>query len=281
VTLSSIGRPNGNLEYFAEKYLLAGKPHYRRRRMGSMCSEIEWNLLDSMQTFVYTVGPSQQSFVDYLRSECLAPRLSQFSQLEVFHWMIEWATRPYYHLQGAIFEGRLMEAVLINGLHRAGKHFNERLYAWHGNLLYPAVVGPETIPGSWHLAKRRYLERCVELYGSSLATAGTHTNLSLPDPLFEWDFIHLPSGERTGGSRPPLHLDEFKSEFYITGTRLMRAFASLFIATSASPRFDWACKWKPALLTQFDSVRNLTFQSTSPDVPNLYRSYQDLDLSYI
>ena len=85
------------------------------------------------------------------------------------------------------------------------------------------------IPGGWHLAKRRYLERCVDLYGSSLATAGIHTNLSLPDPLFAWDFIHLPSSERGEA-----HLDDYKSEFYITATRLMRAFVALFIATAAS-----------------------------------------------
>jgi hypothetical protein len=175
-----------------------------------------------------------------------------------------------------------MEAVLINGLHRAGKHFNERLYAWHGNLLYPAVVGPETIPGSWHLAKRRYLERCVELYGSSLATAGTHTNLSLPDPVFEWDFIHLPSGERTGGSRPPPHLDEFKVSF----TSPVPGSCVLLPAFYCHQRLDSVstglAKWRASgFLTQFDSVRNLTFPDPlSLDVPNLYRSYQDyLDLS--
>jgi hypothetical protein len=189
-----------NLEQFVEKYLLARQSSMQALPGGGLCgSENEWNLLDSQFKPLLTVGvgPSQQSFVDYLRSECLPPSLSQFSQLEVFHWMIEWATRPYYNPQGAIFEARLMEAILINGLHRASKNFNERLYAWHGNLLYPTSVGPDTIPGSWHLAKRRYLEHCVELYGNSLATAGTHTNLSLPDALLEWDFIHLPSNERT------------------------------------------------------------------------------------
>ena len=40
------------------------------------------------------------------------------------------------------------------------------------------------------------------------------------DPLFAWDFMHLPASER--GDQ---HLDEFKSEFYITATRLLRAFA--------------------------------------------------------
>ncbi len=52
-------------------------------------------------------GPSQHSFVDYLRAECIPPWQAQFSQLEVFHWMVEWATRPYYSPRGAIYEARL------------------------------------------------------------------------------------------------------------------------------------------------------------------------------
>ena len=107
--------------------------------------------------------------------------------------------------------------------------FGERLFYWHGNLLFFTAIGHDSIPGNWGIAKRRYLERCVDLYGDSLATAGIHVNLSLPDPLFAWDFMHLPAMER--GNR---HLDQYKSEFYITATRLLRAFASLFIATSAS-----------------------------------------------
>jgi hypothetical protein len=179
-------------------------------------------------------GPGQLSFVDYLRNECLSPHLRNFSQLEVFHWMIEWATRPYYQPRTVVYEGRLMEAAMINAMYKAGQEFNNRLYSWHGNLLASTIVSHESIPGSWHLAKRRYLERCVDLYGDSLATAGTHTNLSLPDPLFEWDYIHLPASTRAGGALQPVHLDEFKSHFYITATRLMRAFASVFVATSAS-----------------------------------------------
>jgi hypothetical protein len=122
-----------------------------------------------------------------------------------------------------------LEAVLCNALHKAGRQFNDRLYAWYGNLLFQTSVGPQSIPGAWNLAKRRYLERCVDLYGQALATAGTHTNLSLPEPLLAWDFMHLSPSERGDA-----HLDDYKSEFYITSTRLLRAFGALFIATSAS-----------------------------------------------
>ncbi|MBI2331496.1 MAG: M20/M25/M40 family metallo-hydrolase, partial [Chloroflexi bacterium] len=198
---------------------------------------------------------------------------------EVFHWMIEWATRPYYTPRGAIYEARLMEASLLNALHRAGVNFGERLHYWHGNLLFLTDIGHHSIPGNWAIAKRRYLEKCVDLYGDTLATTGIHSNLSLPDPLFTWDFVHLNSTERGD-----MHLDEFKSEFYITATRLLRAFASLFVATTASTPMQAEVRAGRAVvaLTEFDSIRNLTFPNPpSIDLPDLYRSYNDyLQISY-
>ena len=224
-------------------------------------------------------GPSQHSFVDYLRAECIPQWQAQFSQLEVFHWMVEWATRPYYHPRGAIYEARLMEASLINALHRAGVNFGERLHYWHGNLLFLTDIGHHSIPGNWGIAKRRYLEKCVDLYNGGLAVAGIHTNLSLPDPLFAWDFMHLPASER--GDQ---HLDEFKSESYITASRLLRAFASLFVATSASTPMQAQVRDGRAVvaLTEHDSIRNLTFPNPPTiDLPDLYRSYDDyLQISY-
>lgn len=267
---------------FAEKYLLAREIAQKEKPHNGLCGfELEWNLLDSRFRPLLTVGsgPSQQSFVDYLRAECLSPWLRAYSQLEVFHWMIEWATRPYYTPRGAVYEARLMEAALLNALDRASQEFGERLYAWHGNLLYLTPVGHHSIPGSWHLAKRRYLERCVDLYGELLATAGNHTNLSLPEPLLAWDFMHLDQFER--GDQ---HLDEYKSEFYITATRLLRAFAALFIAVSASTPLQAQVREgrQVVVLTKYHSVRNLTFPNPQViDLPNLYRSYQDyLQLSY-
>ena len=267
---------------FAEKYQLARDTAIKETPRGGLCGfELEWNLLDSQFRPLLTVGsgPSRQSFVDYLRA-CIIPEgLRPYSQLEVFHWMIEWATRPYFYPRGAVFEARLFEASLMNALHKAGREFDEQLYLWHGNLLYLTEIGHHSIPGSWHIAKRRYLERCVDLYGTSLATAGIHTNLSLPDPLMAWDFMHLSSSER--GNQL---FDDYKSQVYITGTRLMRAFAALFIAASASTPLqaqtrDWG---QAVVLTGFDSVRNLTFPNPpSLDMPDLYRSYSDyLNISY-
>ena len=267
---------------FADKYLLALEQASKEKPAGGLNGfEQEWNLLDEGLRPLLTVGagPSQQSFVDYLRAQCVSPWQAQFSQLEVFHWMIEWATRPYYSPRGAIYEARLMEASLINALHRAGVNFGERLHYWHGNLLFLTDIGHHSIPGKWAIAKRRYLEKCVDLFDGTLAVAGIHTNLSLPDPLFAWDFMHLPESER--GDQ---HLDEYKSEFYITATRLLRAFASLFIATSASTPMRAEVRGGRAVvaLTEFDSIRNLTFPNPSSiDLPDLYRSYNDyLQISY-
>ena len=279
-----------NPAQFAEKYQLALQTALKEKPQSGVTGfELEWNLLDEQFRPLLTVGsgPSQKSFVDYLRASCLSPWLREFSQLEVFHWMIEWATRPYYCPRGVNYEARLMEAVLINALQRAGREFDESLYYWHGNLLFLTAVDHSSIPGSWPIAKRRYLERCVDLYGDCLATAGTHTNLSLPDPLFAWDFVHLSPTQRMGDSRgatSPQHLDEYKSEFYITATRLMRAFAALFIATSASTplRAEVRLGRQVVLITENDSVRNLTFPNPpSLDLPDLYRSYDDYrQLSY-
>src|SRR6266508_1573269 len=267
---------------FADKYLLALDQATKEKPSSGLNGfEQEWNLLDEDLRPLLTVGagPSQQSFVDYLRAQCVPQWQAQFSQLEVFHWMIEWATRPYYSPRGAIYEARLMEASLINALHRAGINFGERLHYWHGNLLFLTDIGHHSIPGNWGIAKRRYLEKCVDLYGDTLATTGIHTNMSLPDPLFTWDFVHLTPTER--GDQ---HLDEFKSEFYITASRLLRAFASLFIATSASTpmRAEVRAGRAVVALTEFDSVRNLTFPNPSAiDRPDLYRSYNDyLQISY-
>ncbi len=271
-----------DINRFVEKYQLALEFAVDNRLDNGLCGfELEWNLLDDQFRPLLTVGsgPEKVSFVDYLREHYLFPWLREFSQLEAFQWMIEWATRPYYHPRGAVYEGRLMEAALINSIHMVGREFDETLFHLQGNLPVLTPVSHELIPGSWHIAKRRYLERCVDLYGESLATAGLHTNLSLPDPLFAWDFMHLPPTER-GDS----HLDDYKSSYYITATRLLRAFASLFIAASASTPLMAERRGDESVVvvTDFDSVRNLTFPNPpSLDLPNLYRSYNDyLQLSY-
>jgi len=269
-------------QQFADKYQLALEQAIKEKPQGGLNGfEQEWNLLDEDLRPLLTVGagPSQHSFVDYLRAECIPPWQKQFSQLEVFHWMIEWATRPYYSPRGAIYEARLQEASLVNALHRAGVSFGERLHYWHGNLLFLTAIGHQSIPGNWGLAKRRYLEKCVDLYGDTLATTGIHSNMSLPDPLFAWDFMHLSATER--GDQ---HLDEWKSEFYITAARLLRAFASLFVATTASTPMQAQVRNGRAVvaLTEFDSIRNLTFPNPPAiDLPDLYRSYKDyLQISY-
>ena len=108
-----------NPEQFSEKYKLALESANKDKPAGGLNGfELEWNLLDEQLRPLLTVGsgPAQQSFVDYLRAETLSPWLRNFSQLEVFHWMVEFATRPYYSPRAAVYEARLMEAVLANAL---------------------------------------------------------------------------------------------------------------------------------------------------------------------
>jgi succinyl-diaminopimelate desuccinylase len=270
------------LARFVEKYELARQEALKSYPERGTCGlELEWNLLDSGLRPLQLVGsgPDKRSFVDVLRADFLPAWLVERSQLEVFHWMVEWVTRPYYSPVGAVYEARLLEACLANALHRSGRAFGERLHYHHGNLLGTVLVDHDSIPGGWNLAKRRYLERCIDLYGARLATAGIHANLSLPEPLLAWDFMHLPPSER--GDE---HLDSYKNQVYIEGTRLMRAFAALFIATTAStPLRPEVRDGKTVVaLTDFDSVRILTFPSPETlDLPNLYRSHADyLRLSY-
>lgn len=271
-----------DLKAFVEKFQLARQTALETRPSGGLCGlELEWNLVDPQFRPLLTVGtgPDRMSFVDHLRTKVLSPWTEEYHQLEVFHWMIEWVTRPYHTPKGAVYEGRLLEAALINALYKAGRAFGEPLHYWHGNLLILPEIGPDCVPMSWHLAKRRYLQRCVEMYGTELATAGTHSNLSLPEPMLAWDFMHLPASQR--GDH---HLDDYKNQIYITGTRLMRAFASLFIATSASTPLQASEEGgKPVVrLTPYESVRNLTFPNPPAlDVPDLNRSHADyLRLSY-
>ncbi len=267
---------------FAEKYLLAREAALKANfKSGTSGFEIELNLLDDAFKPVLTVGtgPDQQSFIDYLLARVVPGWLTDRAQREVFHWMIEWATRPYYSVAGAVYEQRLLEATLLNALDQAGREFGQRLYAFHGNLLYPVRVGHDAIPGGWNLAKRRYLQKCVDLYGEALATAGIHANISLPEPLLSWDFMHLSPAERGDA-----HLDSYKNRIYIEATRLMRAFAALFIATTASTplRPELRAAEPVVLLTDVDSNRNYTFPNPETlDIPSLYRSHDEyLRLSY-
>ncbi len=270
-----------DLDRFIERYNLAREEARNNLpERGTSGMEVEWNLLDSRFRPLQVVGAGREarSFADLLQETYLPPWLDSRHQLEVFHWMIEFATRPYYSPAATIYETRLLEANLLNAVAEAGADYFQRLYTWHGNLLFPMEVSEESIPLGWNLAKRRYLERCVDLYGATLATAGSHSNVSLPEPLLSWDFMHLPDHERRE------HLDGYKNRVYIHGTKILRAFASIFIAAGASTPFkaDWENGDPVIRITEIDSLRNLTFPNPENiDVPRLYRSHTDyIDRSY-
>jgi hypothetical protein len=268
--------------HFTEKYQLALATALEETpESGLRDFEQEWYFLNAhfQPLLMVGSGPSQQYFIDYLRSSVIGDNLRPFSQLEVFHWMIELITWSYFHPKGAIYESRLLEVVLINVSHKAGREFRVQLYHWQGNLLYPTWFGYYSIPGSWNLTKHRYLEPCVDLYGTGLALVGLHAKLSLLAPYLAMDFMHLAPAEQGD----PL-IDDYKSRFYITATCLMRAYADLFLATGVSSplKSSEENRYSIILLTRYDSIRNLTFPNpTSLDLPDLYRSYSDyLEIPY-
>ena len=267
---------NYNLNQFAKKYQLSLETARRDFPKDGICGmEIELFLLDSDLRPLLTVGtgPSKQSFVDYLRENYIPESVLPLTDLEAFQWMLEWGTNPYYSPRGAIYEGRILQGVTLNALHKAGQTFGEKLHLWHGVLPYKTIVDYDSIPGGWHLAKRRYIEKCVDMYGDTVGTAGNHMNLSLPEPLLAWDFMHLSAGERAGKL-----LDDYKNDVYITLTRLLRAFAPLFVATSAASPFKAVVRNGKAvvLITEENSLRHQTFPKPAMlDIPDIYRSHQD------
>ncbi|MBP7148056.1 MAG: M20/M25/M40 family metallo-hydrolase [Acidobacteria bacterium] len=248
---------------------------------GTSGVEVELNILDDSLRPVQRLedGGTRRSFADEFLERHVPPWARPRVQREVFHWMVEIATRPYYSPRGSAYEARLLEGVLLNALAEAELGLGRRLYALHGNL--PVAVEPDAgcVPDGWSLAKRRYLARCVSLFGRRLATAGVHTNHSLPEALLSWDFFHLPLSEREGRS-----LAEYRSDAMIRAARLLRPYCALFIAVSAaSPFATGALNGEPVIeLTDCDSVRLLTFPNPEAlDVPGLYASHQDyLRLSY-
>ncbi len=267
---------------FAEKYRLAVESslenHFER---GTSGLEVEFNVLDRELRPVRRVGwgPESRSFADLLIADRLPGWARSRAQLEVFHWMTEVATRPYYSPRGAAFEARLLEGVIANALADASLSLGERFFHLHGNLPCPVEPDEDCIPDGWSLAKKRYLARCVALFGARLATAGIHTNHSLPEALLSWEFFHLPRHLREGQS-----LAEYRSQAMIRATRLLRPFCPLFIGVSAATPLAWeVVDGRPeVVLTADDSNRLLTFPNPEElDVPHLYASHPDyLRISY-
>jgi succinyl-diaminopimelate desuccinylase len=248
---------------------------------GTSGLEIELNILGPGFRPVATVGsgPERRSFADYLHDEALPEWARDRFQLEVFHWMTEITTGPHFDAVATATEGRLLEAVLINTLAELELVHGHRFTPLHGNIPYSIDVGPDCIPQGWNLARRRYLNHCVELYGERLATAGIHTNHSFPEALLSWDFFHLPLSERRGRT-----IENHRTEAVIRATRLLRPYCPLFIAISAASPLTWEeVDGVPRpVLTGVDSQRLLVFPNPSTlDVPGLYASHDDyLRISY-
>ncbi len=267
---------------FGEKVRLAVEASLDTHYGGGLSGlELEFNVLDEALRPVTVVGygPKRRSFADYLLAEHMNGWAQDRCHLEVFHWMVEVVTRPYYGIHGTVMEGRILESVVLNALARTGLAFGERFYPLHGNLPGPVAPDEDSIPDGWPLAKKKYLARCVALFGAKLATAGIHTNHSYPEALLSWDFFHLPRHRREGRT-----LIDFRTEAVIRATRLLRPFCPLFIAATASTPLAWegTGEDRAVVLTENDSNRLLTFPNPPDlDVPYLYASHQDyIRISY-
>jgi succinyl-diaminopimelate desuccinylase len=267
---------------FAEKVRLAlensqqGDP-----QSGTSGLEVEFNILGHDLAPVGRVGygPESRSFADFLHEERLPDWVGEHFQLEVFHWMTELVTQPCFNAHATAAQARLLEGVLLDTLADVGLSFGSSLLAVHGNIPRPLEVSEASVPEGWNLARRRYLGRCVELFGERLATAGIHTNHSYPEALLSWDFFHLPLHERKGRT-----LEDFRNQSVIRATRLLRPMCPVFVAISAASPFSWEKVDGAAevVLTDYDSQRLLAFPNPETlDVPGLYSSHPDyLEISY-
>ncbi|MCU0231937.1 MAG: hypothetical protein MUC67_11275, partial [Acidobacteria bacterium] len=122
---------------FAEKAQLALESSLESQyERGTSGLEVEFNLLDAALQPLGRVGfgPESRSFADLLLEDRLPSWLRSRTQLEVFHWMIEAATRPYYSPRGAAWEAKVVEGALADVLAEAGLSLGGRFYALHGNL---------------------------------------------------------------------------------------------------------------------------------------------------
>jgi succinyl-diaminopimelate desuccinylase len=276
--------PSHKVEWFrfAEKVQMAVESSRQENPEGGTSGlEVELNILDSEMQPVASVGsgPERRSFADYLRDERLPAWARKSFQLEVFHWMIELTTEPHYGAVATAAEARLLEAVLLNTLAEIELTHGDTFGILHGTIPRPFEVGSDSIPDGWVLARRRYLEHCVDLFGDRLATAGIHTNHSFPEALLSWDYFHQPLHDRQRWT-----LEDYRSQAVIRATRLLRPYCPLFIAISAASPLSWeivdgkAC----TVLTDVDSQRLSAFPNPEElDVAGLYSSHKDyLQISY-
>ncbi|MCP4900285.1 MAG: M20/M25/M40 family metallo-hydrolase [bacterium] len=267
---------------FAEKVELAIETSREESFEGGTSGlEVEFNILDQDFNPVVRVGtgPERRSFADYLYEERLPEWVRKRFQLEVFHWMTEIATKPYYDGVNTAIEARLLEGVLLNTLFELGLTSGDEFVATHGSIATRLQVSGDSIPDGWNLARQRYLRLCVDLFGDRLATAGIHTNHSLPEALLSWDFLHLPLSERRGRT-----LEDYRNDAVIRATRLLRPMCPAFIAISAASPLAWeeVNGQAETVLTEIDSNRLLAFPNPGElDVAGLYASHRSyLDISY-
>ena len=108
-----------NWTQFGEKLQLALESSHDADPEGGVAGiEVEFNIVDSeLRPVVSAPGGSEDGgFSDWFLAERIPPEVRDRFQLEVFSWMTEVATAPYWSVRAAVSEARTLEAVLFNAL---------------------------------------------------------------------------------------------------------------------------------------------------------------------
>ncbi|MEO0162506.1 MAG: glutamate-cysteine ligase family protein [candidate division WOR-3 bacterium] len=204
---------------------------------------------------------------------------------EVFDYMIEVITEPEISYRQAVNEILMAEAYLWFALSHIQNEFPamEEILLSSGTLYKPAKIDTESIPEVWGKDKKAYLEEMVRRYGDKLTPQGMHGNISLPEPLIDYQY-HRSDMKKERGSTGYV---DFKNEIYIWLAARLRAFASLIIAIEANSPFDYIIEDEAVytVLTGYQSNRWRRLpqiESTNqPFMLHNYTHFQKLSLELI
>uniref|UniRef100_A0A7C4THK3 Glutamate--cysteine ligase n=1 Tax=candidate division WOR-3 bacterium TaxID=2052148 RepID=A0A7C4THK3_UNCW3 len=197
---------------------------------------------------------------------------------EVFDYMIEVITEPEFFYHRAVDEIMRMEANLWCALSHIQNEFPnmDEILLSSGTLYKPAMIESDNIPEVWGRDKKAYLQEMVRRYGEKLTPQGMHGNISIPEPLIEYQYHHSDKKKERGS----IGYVEFKNEVYVWLACRLRAFASLIIAIEANSPFDYVKDGEKfyTVITGFHSnrwARLPRIESTShPLMLKNYRCFQ-------
>lgn len=220
-----------NLKYIKHKDVIKGLDlNKKEHEYGNFGLEKEFAILSNLKP-QHKIG--KQSTYSFLRKYGNLPKWTdKLITPEVFDFMIEIGTNPHHSIKDAILEGRLLEQELKKALIHISTEFPgiDELKLTSGTLLKQPNITIDNIP-EFNLNKRSYYENVVNKFTDQLTTTGQHDNVSIPEPLLNYQYKHQKRGS--------LYYHDFKNEIYIWLANRMRMFSSLIIAISANTPFTY------------------------------------------